>query len=61
MSRYGPKARTAADRERDLIMFLGCATPDRIRAASPEELAGRYGVPLITAKYRHALALGKMG
>lgn len=61
MSGWGPPKRTAADRERDLVMFLTGARPEKIKEVTAEELAARYGVPIMTAKYRLALALGRMG
>lgn len=39
-----PKMRTAADRRRDLEMFLAFARPEKVAAETVDTLASRYGV-----------------
>ncbi len=44
-----PKQRTAADRRRDVILFLSMARPEKVAEATPQMLASRYGVTLDVA------------
>lgn len=45
-----PKQRTAADRKRDLMLFLAMARPEKVAAETPESLAERYGVKIDVAR-----------
>ena len=55
---FGQQARTAKDRERDLIHFLHTARPEKVAEMSADALAERYGVKLAVARQHHAAAVG---
>jgi hypothetical protein len=60
-NRWGTAPRTKADRENDLSNFLTMARADKVREATAEDLAQRYGVDLKIAKYKLAIAQQRLG
>lgn len=45
-----PKQRTAADRKRDVVLFLAMARPEKVASETDASLAARYGVTIAVAR-----------
>lgn len=61
MKGYGAPKRTQADRDLDCVRFCTTARIEMVRAASAEELAGRYGVSVKLAEWQRTIRLQREG